>query len=241
MAKNIVFFPESSDKTSSLQFMDRTPKIKSDPTDQIYAQLQVPYRHFNKELFSNALPDCVLTLTHNSKRTLGYFRPGGFKSMDGQIIDEIAMNPRIFLEVDLAYVLSIIVHEMAHQWKHHFGKRRGKGGYHCKEWGTKMDEIGLPPSNTGKPGGARTGYQMMHYIEKNGAFDLSCQKLFDQDFAMQWGFAQQQLINRKSGNKAAPDKRKSKFQCPECKASVWGKPDSHVLCGYHKVLMAVVL
>ena len=212
--------------------MDRTIHIY-DPTGAIYQQLKVPYVYFNKTLFSGELPDCVLTLAHNSKRTLGYFRPFGFKHRNGTFTDEIAMNPRVFLVDDLAYVLSIIVHEMAHQWKFHaLGPENWKGGYHCKAWGQKMDALGLPPSNTGRPGGKRTGYQMMHYIEKDGSFDLACQVLLDQGFAMDWGFAQQQIINRKhnpEGTKKS-SKNKCKYTCGSCGLNIWAKPGVKVSC-----------
>lgn len=33
-----------------------------------------------------------------------------------------------------------------------------------------MDELGLPPSSTGAPGGARVGYRMSHYILPGGAY-----------------------------------------------------------------------
>lgn len=221
------------------RLVGRTIHTGVGPTDGIYRQLKVPFIHFNQALFGGVLPDCVLTLTHRSKHTLGYFRPGGFKHKDGTITDEIAMNPRIFLCEDLPYVLSIIVHEMAHQWKHHFGKKPSRGGYHCKEWGTRMDQLGLPPSNTGKPGGRRTGYQMMHYVEKGGAFDQACQLLLSQGFAMHWGFTQQRLINRENGpqkdNNTA--KNKTKYTCAACGLNAWAKPRAKLACVTCSTLM----
>ncbi|MEW7987672.1 MAG: SprT-like domain-containing protein [Candidatus Thiodiazotropha sp.] len=219
--------------------MDRTiHHTNIDPTDEIYRQLKIPLVHFNETLFNGGLPDCVLTLAHNRKRTLGYFRPGGFRHHDGTITDEIAMNPRIFLCEDLPYILSIIVHEMAHQWKyHHLGPENWKGGYHCKAWGKKMNELGLPPSNTGKPGGKRTGYQMMHYIEKDGAFYKACQSLVAQDFTMQWGFSQQQLIRRNGKGTENKQKNKIKYSCVVCGLNAWAKPNIKLACVECSVLM----
>ena len=65
---------------------------------------------------------------------------------------------------------STLAHEMAHAWQYHFGKPSAEAGYHNVEWGTKMEEIGLMPSNTGEPGGKRTGQQMTHYIVEDGPF-----------------------------------------------------------------------
>ena len=36
-----------------------------------------------------------------------------------------------------------------------------------------MQEIGLMPSNTGQPGGGKTGQQMTHYVIEDGPFALS--------------------------------------------------------------------
>ena len=242
--KGMQLLPEIKIHGIAGEFVDHTIDMEADPTDMIYQQLKVPFTYFNWALFHGILPDCVFTLTLNSKRTLGYFRSNGFVKKDGARCDEIAMNPRIFLCDDLSYVLSIIVHEMAHMWKHHFGKTPCRGGYHCKEWGAKMDRLGLPPSNTGKSGGKRTGYQMMHYIEKDGAFDHACRYLLSQGFAMIWGFAQQQAVNRKN---IPPDidkkqklKNKRKFLCPVCNAIVWGKPTTFVICGQDRVVMQEV-
>jgi len=231
-----LFLGSDSTSTEMNEFVGRTTHIAIDPTSAIYQQLKIPFIYFNKTLFNDELPDCVLTLTHNSKRTLGYFRPYGFKHKGGKFTDEIAMNPRIFLCDDLSYVLSIIVHEMTHMWKQHFGKKRCKGGYHCKEWGAKMDLLGLPPSNTGKPGGRRTGYQMMHYIEKDGVFDKACQSLLSQGFAMNWGFAQQQLINREN-EKDKRQKNKAKYSCQICGLNAWAKPQVKIACVTCSALM----
>ena len=210
--------------------MDRTIQSDQNATDAIYQQLKIPFDYFNASLFKGEeLPDCVLTLTHKSTRALGYFRPSGFKNKNGLITDEIAMNPRIFLCNDLSYILSIIVHEMAHMWKHHkFGSGQS-GGYHCRKWGAKMDELGLPPSNTGKPGGKRTGYQMMHYIEKDGAFDRACQDLLSQGFEMNWGFTQQLFI-KKEGGSASKSKNKIKYTCSACGLNCWAKPNVQLGC-----------
>ncbi|MBT3011728.1 MAG: SprT-like domain-containing protein [Candidatus Thiodiazotropha sp. (ex Lucina pensylvanica)] len=229
----------------TLENTDRTIHKNAwvNPTDAIYQQLKIPFVHFNKHLFGGELPDCVLTLSHKNKRTLGYFRPDGFKHKDGSITDEIAMNPRIFHFDDLPYVLSVIAHEQAHMWKHHFGKTPVRSGYHCKEWGAKMHEIGLPPSNTGQPGGKRTGYQMMHYIEKDGPFDIACRKLLAEGFAMSWGFAQQRVINRKNDLQGAGSKgkNKTKYTCTVCGLNAWAKPQARLACVTCSVLMKEVI
>jgi predicted SprT family Zn-dependent metalloprotease len=56
-------------------------------------------------------------------------------------------------------LLSTLVHEMAHQEQEEQGKP-SRSGYHNKEWGTFMQQVGLQPSNTGKTGGKVTGQRV---------------------------------------------------------------------------------
>ncbi len=95
------------------------------------------------------------------------------------------MNPAFFAVVPVMGTLSTIAHEMAHLWQQHFGDP-GRRGYHNKEWGRKMKEIGLMPSNTGKPGGRQTGEQMTHYIIEGGRFEVSAKKLLAGEFGITW-------------------------------------------------------
>ena len=42
------------------------------------------------------------------------------------------------------------------------------GGYHNAEWASKMESVGLVPSTTGAPGGARVGQAVSHYVDGEG-------------------------------------------------------------------------
>ncbi|WP_193060519.1 SprT-like domain-containing protein [Halomonas sp. 3A7M] len=154
------------------------------PTQQIYDELQSAYDHFNKALFDDALPDCLITL-QRERRTFGYYCRDRFVNHGGTITDEIAMNPAYFGIRSIRKSLSTLVHEMVHQWQIHFGKP-GRRGYHNKEWADKMDALGLIASNTGQPGGKRVGEQMDHYIQKGGAFDQACDSLLSQQYRLSW-------------------------------------------------------
>lgn len=154
------------------------------PTQQIYDELQAAYDHFNKTLFDNALPDCLITL-QRERRTFGYYCRDRFVNQDGTVTDEIAMNPAYFGIRSIRKSLSTLAHEMVHQWQIHFGKP-GRRGYHNKEWANKMDSLGLIASNTGQPGGKRVGEQMDHYIEKGGLFDQACDSLMSQQYRLSW-------------------------------------------------------
>jgi len=160
-------------------------KLKSLPTPQTYAELQLAYDHFNKALFDGALPGCLITL-QREKRTCGYYSQARFANLDGELSDEIALNPAFFAVVPLVETMQTLVHEMVHQWQAHFGKP-GRGRYHNDEWADKMEAVGLMPSSTGHPGGKRTGDHMADYAMKDGRFLKACQSLVTNEaFRLSW-------------------------------------------------------
>lgn len=166
--------------------MAMTPrKLRTLPTPQTYAELQLAYDHFNQALFDGSLPGCLITL-QREKRTCGYFSQARFANLDGELSDEIALNPAFFAVVPLVETMQTLVHEMVHQWQAHFGKP-GRGRYHNDEWADKMEAIGLMPSSTGHPGGKRTGDHMADYAIKGGRFLRACQSLVsDESFRLSW-------------------------------------------------------
>lgn len=155
------------------------------PTHEAYAELQRAFDHFNKAIFSGLLELPLFTL-QRERRTYGYCSRQRFVSRSsGALVDEIAMNPAYFAVRSIRETLSTLVHEMAHQWQFHHGKP-GRGGYHNVEWGFKMESIGLMPSNTGEPGGKKTGDQMTHYIIEGGPFDKACADLLTMEYTLSW-------------------------------------------------------
>ncbi|MEN2388089.1 SprT-like domain-containing protein [Comamonas sp. A7-5] len=154
------------------------------PTQETYNELQKAYDHFNEQLFDGQLPNCLITL-QREKRTVGYFSAARFATVDGSTTDEIAMNPTYFAVVPIIETLQTQVHEMTHLWQHHFGKP-GRGRYHNEEWASKMESIGLMPSSTGQPGGARTGDCMADYAVEGGRFLAACQELLTAKFKLSW-------------------------------------------------------
>ena len=139
-----------------------------------------------------------------------------------QLVDEIALNPATFIERTDREIASTVVHEMRHQWQHHFGKP-GRRGYHNKEWAVAMVEIGLIPSHTGKPNGKQTGQRMSHYIEEGGPFDLAWHQLESAGFKLDY----QDLI---AARRIEPHKLKVRYACPVCSIHVWGKPELRLAC-----------
>lgn len=192
------------------------------PADD-HARFQYAYAFFNDRLFGGSLPSCVITL-QRKRGAHGYFSPENFsRRSDSHKSDEIAMNPEHFGRSDKD-ILSTLVHEMAHVWQSHYGKP-SRNGYHNKEWGRKMDELGLTPSNTGMPGGNRTGQRMSHYIAHGGAYDRLANELLAGGFVLIW-----QSGARGSAAKSTK-KSKVKYTCPDCEQNAWAKPGAQLACG----------
>lgn len=199
-------------------------------TMQEYQTLDSAYRFFNKKLFGASLPECLIVMQRKGKRNLGYFHPDRFahRFEKDKHTDEIALNPDNFLGRNDQDILSTLVHEMAHLWQQHFDKPP-RGGYHDKRWGRKMDEIGLMPTNTGKPGGKRTGQQMTHYIIPEGPFDLACKEFLASGKKLNW--------NSRPLPTAQSRPSKAKFSCPDCGQNAWAKPTAQLICGFCEVGM----
>lgn len=216
------------------------------PTAQAYAELQAAFDHYNRELFGGELPPCLITM-QREKRTYGYFSSRRFVHRDDRTqTDEIAMNPAYFAVVPLIEILQTLVHEMTHAWQYHFGKP-SRPGYHNGEWADKMESIGLMPSSTGQPGGARTGQKMADYPIPGGLFMQATDRLLTKDFRISWFdrfpattisgtalFATEHdatlmelLAPAKPGNRS----NRIKYRCPSCKTQVWGKPSLQLICG----------
>ena len=206
------------------------------PTQETYSALQTAYEFFNAALFSGTLPDCLITLQRKEKRMHGYFWSQRFEETgSGQKTDEIAMNPQHFKLRGMEDVLSTLAHEMVHQWQSYFGTP-SRNAYHNREWGEKMESIGLMPSNTGKPGGKKTGQQMTHYIIPGGPFDRACAALLSEGFRLAWGEIVEE-VEDDTGGKGVGKGTRVKFTCPKCGANAWGKATLKLICGVCLVTM----
>ena len=192
---------------------------------QEYDLFQQAYDYFNDRLFAGQLPPCLITL-QRKKGAYGYFSGDRFESRTNAetTTDEIAMNPAHFHQGDLE-TLDTLVHEMCHLWQHHFGKI-SRGGYHNKEWATKMLDIGLTPSSTGKPGGKMTGQKVSDFITPGGLFESEARGLLGTGFTFRW-----QSRESTKGKNGGSGKNKTKYTCPDCGQNAWGKPGARLICG----------
>lgn len=158
--------------------------MKKRPTEEAYAELQFAYDFYNRELFDNSLPACMITF-QREKRTMGYFSLKRFVRTDGSRCDEIALNPEYFALYPMIEVLQTLTHEMVHQWQCYFGKP-SRACYHNWEFASKMESLGLMPSSTGRPGGKKTGQKISDYVIRGGLFEQVTARLLADGFAISW-------------------------------------------------------
>jgi predicted SprT family Zn-dependent metalloprotease len=141
-----------------------------------YRGFQQAYDFFNAELFSNSLPDVLVTLQRQANAK-GYFAPERFNGrVQETAVHELALNPDTFSGRTDEDILSTLAHEMAHVWQQTHGKAPTRC-YHDRQWAAKMKEIGLHPSSTGEPGGKETGQSVTHYIIAGGPYAKTYAKL----------------------------------------------------------------
>lgn len=223
----------------------RKQKVALSPTEEQFSALNKAYKYFNKSLFKNKLPGCILNFSRK-KNTHGFLAPARWRRINevDKYIHEISLTPyTLYRKPEL--VFSTLVHEMVHLWQWEFGNP-SRNGYHNKEWAHKMEEVGLIPSDTGKEGGKKTGQSMTHYIEKDGVY----QKLFKKipkAFILPFTSIEGDLINAMLKSKGTATKKsnsdldkrnklissgrkKTKYSCPKCKSNVWGKPSLRLKC-----------
>lgn len=158
--------------------------IQLSPTAEFYSALQSAFDHFNSELFEGKLPHCLMTL-RSASRVYGYHHAGRFISVKGEQIDELGLHPGFFTLRPIESVMSTLVHEMVHHWQEHFATPSPSNA-HNQEWAKKMESLGLMPSDTGLPGGKRTGRSVSHYIIPDGRFLASCRRLVEGGFVIPW-------------------------------------------------------
>jgi predicted SprT family Zn-dependent metalloprotease len=133
------------------------------------------------------------------------------------------MNPDLFLARTDRDTLSTLAHEMCHVWQYGHGEP-GRGRYHNAAWADRMEAVGLMPSDTGAPGGKRTGQRVTHYVIDGGPFDRAAAELLATGWAVKRGST---AIRQKRG----PDRSKVEFTCGRCGQNAWAKTGARLVCG----------
>lgn len=136
-------------------------------TSAFYGFFEQVFDHYNRELFDNELPSCIVTIVRK-KGVGGYFSPKQWGVQDGLDIDEIAINPTYFARSPLIDVLLVFVHQMTHLWQHQHGEKKGRVGYHNSEFVEKMHSLGIETKSKESPSG--TGQKVHHSIIPDGKF-----------------------------------------------------------------------
>lgn len=216
------------------------------PTEQQFNALNQAYQYFNRELFGGQLPGCILTFSRK-RNAHGFMAPGRWRRVDEQehSTHEIALT-HITLYREPIKVFSTLVHEEVHLWQFEFGSP-SRGGYHNQEWAEKMEEVGLMPSDTGEPGGKKTGQHMTHYIIPGGRYEQAFNAMpetFLLPFTSLEGDLVKSMLAGTAGTSPEPEpgkttstplsppaRNKTKYTCPGCQKNVWGKPDLNLICG----------
>lgn len=193
------------------------------PTAEQFASYQAMFDYFNAALFGGELGDVILNLSRMAN-CYGFFAPERWER-DGKKVHEISLNPTYLKARDHRAILSTLVHEMAHLWQQEFGTP-SRRGYHNQEWAAKMESIGLMPSSTAAPGGARVGYRVSHYIVEGGPYARAYDAM-PREILLPW------LCEEVTGARTAKPRQASKvkFTCPECECNAWGKPTLRLVCG----------
>jgi hypothetical protein len=213
-----------------------TTALRKTKQPEVHEALNVAFRHFNRTLFRNGLPRCIITVSTKDSRSLGYFANQRFEHSDkSAIVDNINMSP-YFFDRGARAVLSTLVHEMTHLEQFRFGQP-SRAGYHNAEWGMLMRRVGLEPSNTGAPGGKTTGQQMSHYIIDGGVFDMAFEALMAKGWndILPVDIWRMGLKGGKRVKKAGATR--TKFTCPDCALNAWAKPDARLMCAECEELM----
>jgi hypothetical protein len=227
--------------TSVVHIPNPPPTVMS-PTEQAYAEMQAAYQHFNRWLFDDQLPHCLITFNRKGVCIYGYFSAARFGRIDGgPTTDEIALNPIHFKSLGLREAMQTLVHEMTYLWQHHFGTP-GRARYHNKQWADRMIAIGLMPSDTGKPGGNTTGDHMADYPIKGGRFLAALAALESSGFQLTWYDRIIEMFLAAHPQPlpapvmpirtaASPSGKRVRFTCPGCAANAWGKASLNLICG----------
>jgi predicted SprT family Zn-dependent metalloprotease len=182
------------------------------------------FEYFNRELFENRLPACLLNFSRKA-RTFGFFAPQRWQGGAEEVRHEISLNPSTLRSRRPIEVVSTLVHEMVHLWQQDFGQP-SRRGYHNGQWAQKMDDVGLVPSSTAAPGGARVGQLVSHYIASGGRFEKAFEAM-PSEYLLPWSCEEPD----ETKGKPTRSRNKAKYTCSGCETNVWGAPGLLIVCG----------
>jgi hypothetical protein len=188
------------------------------PTIDLWQHYQAAFDYFNGKLFEDSLQPCILNFSCKG-RSRGYFIPHRWRQGEGDCTHEISLNPAL-LSRPVDEVMAMLVRLMVSLWQYQQGTP-GKAGYFDQEWAAKMEEVGLIPSDTGQPGGKKTGYRVWHLIDPGGSFAAALKEM-PQDYFPWRGETPMRAI--------PSSKDKITYVCPKCGTKFWGREGISAIC-----------
>ncbi|MBW4628217.1 MAG: hypothetical protein KME49_22570 [Brasilonema octagenarum HA4186-MV1] len=192
---------------------------QSSPTLELWEFYQAAFDFFNDALFDSKLPQCLLTLSAKG-RSHGHFTPKRWSKNSNSQSHEIALNPDLLRRRD-TLIFEILVRQMVSLWQHDHGTP-SRNDYHNAEWSAKMESIGLVPSDTGEPGGQKTGFRIRHYLQPESKIAQVLTTIPTEFFP--WRAEPKNYAGVKCSTRV-------KYTCPECGANVWGSsPKLKIKC-----------
>jgi len=220
-----------------------------EPTIAMAESLQEITNYLDAYLFEGKLPPCFITLTRNNKVLGGYHAQDQWENADGVIVPEIGINSNLLAQDDPLVIYNVLIHELLHLELSHAGTG-GRTGYHNKQFEQRCNELGLSITCNDKDAveGQQTGQSIETNIIEGGPAEMAIAKI-PTDLAY---YAKHVLDIDESGKpektipgepgEPTPQKpveqpapksagKRTKYQCPVCGLSMWGKAGAFILCG----------
>ncbi len=200
--------------------IQKTQPVK--PTQTQFSAYQQLFDYFNRTLFDNSLADCMLSFSRRRSSSHTLFTAEQWREKAGPATPEISLNLKQLSADKPIEVMALLVRQMVHLWQQRYGSP-SRNGYFNRKWAEKMELIGLMPSDTGLPGGRRTGQGIQHYIKVEGRFAKAFREMPP---AYLWPF----LPTAFTKNAKSKYSQKMMYQCIGCGTKVWGKGGIGLVC-----------
>jgi hypothetical protein len=216
-----------------------------EPTVKMAESLQEITNYLDALLFNGELPPCYVTLTRNNKVIGGYHAKDQWEGNDGQSIPEIGINSNLLVEPDPLILYNVLIHELLHLELSHKGLG-GRKGYHNKEFANRCEELGLDIQVHDKDAveGQTTGQSVSTSLRPKGLAEMAIAKIptdlaytakhvidIDSNGAPQDGEAPVLIPVKQREPKTKTAGKRTKYQCPVCGLSMWGKANAYLICG----------
>jgi len=142
---------------------------------ELFACLEALAEYFNRMLFDGSLPTPLICVRPGI-RAPAWLSTDRWRDNEGTSVFELAINADLLAQASWLALMQTLVFQQCRLWQVIHGDP-SRPGYYNSEWANKMEEIGLMPSSTGRPGGKRVGQGMSCYVMSDGQFLAACAHL----------------------------------------------------------------